>query len=276
MARVAVLGANGRMGTALIRLIAASDAHQLVAALTEPGDASVGRDAGLLAGVDALGVLVTDDLEAALPGPGRGQRGCDVVIDFTAPVAAERHAGVCAAGGYPLVVGTTGLLPAQLAALESAARRTAVLYSRNMSLGVAVLTELVRQATVLLGPGFDVEITEAHHRGKKDAPSGTALQLGEAVAAARGQHLADVAVQGRRSLATSERPAGAIGFASLRGGAIVGDHTVLLAGDEELLELTHRATDPALFARGALRAAAWLVGRPPGLYSLRDVLGLRN
>jgi 4-hydroxy-tetrahydrodipicolinate reductase len=143
-----------------------------------------------------------------------------------------------------------------------------------MSLGITVLTELVRQAVSLLGPEYDVEITEAHHRYKKDAPSGTALQLGEAVAAARGQQFKDVAVYGRGSLAPAARAEGAIGIAAVRGGAIVGDHTVLLAGAEELLELTHRATDRALFARGALRAASWLQGRPAGLYSLRDVLGL--
>jgi 4-hydroxy-tetrahydrodipicolinate reductase len=143
-----------------------------------------------------------------------------------------------------------------------------------MSLGITVLTELVRQAVALLGDDFDVEITEAHHRHKKDAPSGTALQLGEAVAAARGRQLGDVAVYERTGLSVEARPAGAVGFASVRAGAIVGDHTVLLAGDEEQLELTHRATDRALFARGALRAAGWLAGKPAGLYSLREVLGL--
>jgi 4-hydroxy-tetrahydrodipicolinate reductase len=196
-----------------------------------------------------------------------------VAIDFTAPVVTERHAQACAAGGHALVVGTTGLGAAQLEALQVAARRIPVLYARNMSLGVTVLTELVRQAVTLLGPGFDVEITEAHHRQKKDSPSGTALQLGEAAAAARGRKLTEVAVYTRSGLADA-RAEGAIGFASVRGGAIVGDHTVLLAGAEELLELTHRATDRALFARGALRAASWLMGRPAGLYSLRDVLGL--
>jgi 4-hydroxy-tetrahydrodipicolinate reductase len=143
-----------------------------------------------------------------------------------------------------------------------------------MSLGITVLTELVRQATALLGPDFDVEITEAHHRHKKDAPSGTALQLGEAAAAARGRSLQEVAVYSRAGLAAEGRPAGAIGFASIRAGAIVGDHTVMLAGAEEQLELTHRASDRALFARGALRAAGWLVGKPARLYSLREVLGL--
>jgi 4-hydroxy-tetrahydrodipicolinate reductase len=197
-----------------------------------------------------------------------------VAIDFTVPAATARHATACAAGGHALVVGTTGLDDGGLSALQAAARQVPVLYARNMSLGVTVLTELARQAAVLLGPDFDVEITEAHHRDKKDSPSGTALQLGEAVASARGRQLAEVAVYSRPRLAAAARPAGAIGFVSVRGGAIVGDHTVLLAGKEELLELTHRATDRALFARGALRAAGWLVGKPAGLHTLRDVLGL--
>ena len=275
MARVTVLGASGRMGTALIRLMAEGSEHQLVGALCEPGDPSLGRDAGQVAGLDPLGVPITDDLAAALQGSGAAPgQGCHVAIDFTAPIVTERHARACAAGAHALVVGTTGLGATQLAALQAASRRTPVLYARNMSLGVTVLTELVRQAAVLLGPGFDVEIIEAHHRQKKDSPSGTALQLGEAVAAARGQQFADVAVQGRSGLAAAGRVEGTIGFASVRGGAIVGDHSVLFAGAEELLELTHRATDRALFARGALRAASWIVDRPAGLYSLREVLGL--
>jgi 4-hydroxy-tetrahydrodipicolinate reductase len=256
------------MGTALIRLIAAGGEHQLAGALGEPGDPAAGRDAGQVAGMESLGVPITDDLVAALAG-------CEVAIDFTAPQATGRHAAACAAGGHALVMGTTGLGAPQMAALQAAARRIPVLQARNMSLGVTVLTELVRQAVALLGPDFDVEITEAHHRHKLDAPSGTALQLGEAAAAARGRRLDDVAVYARPALAAGSRPSGAIGFASLRAGTIVGDHTVLLGGAEELLELTHRATDRALFARGALRAAAWLPGRPAGLYSLRDVLGLR-
>ncbi len=275
MARVTVLGASGRMGTALIRLIAAGGEHQLVGALVETGDPAVGRDAGQIAGLEPLGVLITEDLSAALRGVGAGSAtGCEVAIDFTAPVATTRHAEACAAGGHALVVGTTGLGAGEVGALQDAARRVPVVYARNMSLGVTVLTELVRQAVALLGPAFDVEITEAHHRSKLDSPSGTALQLGEAVAAARGQQLADVAVLARSGLASKARTADAIGFSAVRGGAIVGDHTVLLAGAEELLELTHRATDRALFARGALRAATWIVGKPAGLYSLRDVLGL--
>jgi len=275
MARVTVLGAGGRMGTALIRLIVAGGEHQLVGALVEAGDPAVGRDAGQLAGLEPLGVLTTDKLAVALQGVGSGSApGCEVAIDFTAPVATTRHAEGCAAGGHALVVGTTGLGAGEVSALQAAARRVPVIYARNMSLGVTVLTELVRQAALLLGPGFDVEIIEAHHRDKKDSPSGTALQLGEAVALVRGQQLADVAVLARPGPASTTRTAEAIGFSSIRAGAIVGDHSVLLAGAEELLELTHRATDRALFARGALRAATWLQGKPAGLYSLRDVLGL--
>jgi len=271
MARVTVLGASGRMGKALIRLIAASDEHQLVGALGEPNDPARGRDAGQVAGVDGLGVLLTDDLSAALNGSGAA---CEVAIDFTVPAATARHARACAAGGHALVVGTTGLDDAGLSALQAASRQIPVLYARNMSLGITVLTELVRHAAVLLGPEFDVEISEAHHRDKKDSPSGTALQLGEAVASARGRQLADVAVYSRPRLAATSRPEGTVGFVSVRGGAIVGDHTVLLAGQEELLELTHRATDRALFARGALQAATWLVDQPAGLHTLREVLGL--
>ncbi len=259
------------MGTALVRLIAAGGEHQLAGALGEPGDPALGRDAGQVAGLDPVGVRITGSLDEALQGVGAAPQ---VVIDFTAPAVTARHAQACAAGGQALVVGTTGLGAPEVAALQAAAARIPVLHARNMSLGITVLTELVRQATALLGPDFDVEITEAHHRHKKDAPSGTALQLGEAAAAARGQRLGDVAVYSRAGLAEGSRPAGAIGFASLRAGAIVGEHTVLLAGAEEQLELGHRATDRALFARGALRAAGWLVGRPARLYSLREVLGL--
>jgi 4-hydroxy-tetrahydrodipicolinate reductase len=254
------------MGLALIRLITANNDAVLAAALTEAGHPTVGRDAGQLAGLDELGVLLTDQLEDALAG-------CDVAIDFTAPAATAKHAQACAVRGCSLVVGTTGLGEAELAALKSASSSVALLYSRNMSIGITVLTELVRQAARLLGPDFDAEISEAHHRAKKDAPSGTALQLGEAVAQARMQNFTEVAVFDRSGLSAG-RPAQAIGFASVRAGSIVGDHTVLLASDEEVLELTHRATDRALFARGALRAAAWLKGQPAGLYAMQDVLGL--
>lgn len=266
--RIAVLGANGRMGGAVIRLVTGMPGLILAGALTERGHATVGRDAGTVAGIDPLGVPITDQLEAALAG-------CDVAIDFSAAAATAGHAAACAARGCALVVGTTGLGDRELAALEAAASQVPVLYSRNMSLGVTVLTELVRQAVRMLGREFDIEIVEAHHRGKKDAPSGTALQLGEAAAAARGLSLEEVGVFGRSGLSPG-RPDGAIGIAAVRGGAIVGDHTVLLAGEEELLELQHRATDRALFARGAVRAAQWLAGRPAGQYTMRQVLGLKD
>lgn len=264
--RIAILGASGRMGTALIRLIAADGRLKLSGALVEGTDPAIGRDAGLVARADPLGIAVTADLETAI-------RDCQVAIDFSAPAATHRHAGACATGGHALVVGTTGLdAPAQQA-LEAAARKIPLVFARNMSLGVTVLTELARQAATLLGPGFDIEIIEAHHRHKQDAPSGTALQLGEVVADARGQAVAAQAVTDRRG----PRPANAIGYASVRGGAIVGEHTVLLAGEEEVLEITHRALDRTLFARGALRAANWLgTGRPAGLYDMRDVLGIRR
>ncbi len=269
--KIAVLGASGRMGAALVRLIAADDTLVLGGALGEPGDPALGRDAGQVAGIDALGVALTADLQSALNGPtGR----CDVVIDFTSPAAAVGHVRACAAGGQALVVGTTGLGREEQAALAAAARQIPVLHARNMSLGVAVLTELAARAARILDAGYDIEITETHHRHKKDAPSGTALQLGEAMAAARGWRLEDVAVYARPRLADAGRPVDAIGFAAIRGGGVVGDHTVLLAGNEELLELTNRASDRTVFARGALRAAGWLVGKPAGLYSLADVLGL--
>ena len=260
MARVTVLGASGRMGKALIRLIAASGEHELVGALGEPGDLSRGRDAGQVAGVDPLGVLVTDDLSVALAGAGTG---CEVAIDFTVPAATEQHAQACAAGGHALVVGTTGLGASGLSALQAAARRVPVLYARNMSLGVTVLTELVRQAAALLGPGVRCR----DHRGASPSQEGLALWHGAAArrghrrrpgspARGRGRLLAAAPGRLRNDLpALSALPLSAAG-------AIVGDHTVLLAGTEELLELTHRATDRALFARGALRAASWLVGQP--------------
>lgn len=266
MRGVAIFGATGRMGTAITRLVAGSSSLQVTGALAEAGHPGVGQDAGQLAGIGELGVCITDDLNTALAG-------CDVAVDFTAVAATALLAAGCAGHGCALVVGTTGLGTEELDALEQASRRVPVVYGRNMSLGVNVLTELVTIAARLLGTEFDAEIIEAHHRHKLDAPSGTALQLGEAVAAARGQQLKDVLVRDRYS-SQVPRGAGAVGIASVRGGAVVGDHSVLLIGDEEILELSHRATSRTLFARGAVRAAEWVIGRPAGLYTMRDVLGL--
>lgn len=264
--RIAVLGASGRMGRAVTRLVVEGEGLQLAGASTEPGHPSVGADAAGLAGLTSAGVPVADE-------PSRAVTGCDVAVDFSAPSATTAHAQACIVAGCGLVVGTTGLGEEEMEALRAAARRIPVVYARNMSVGITVLTELARRATALLGDEFDIEITEAHHRHKKDAPSGTALQLGEAVAGVAGRTLAEVAVYARERTGPGRRD-GSIGFSVIRAGSIVGDHTVLFAAEEERLELVHRASDRALFARGAVRAARWLAGRSPGLYSMRDVLGL--
>jgi len=197
-----------------------------------------------------------------------------VLIDFTSPAATLAHAAACAASGRALVVGTTGLTAAQKAELAGAAARTPVLFAANMSVGVTLCLALLRQAAQVLGDDFDVEIIEAHHRHKVDAPSGTALRMGEVVAEALGRNLADCAVYGREGQ-TGARDRRTIGFATVRGGDIVGDHTVLFAGEGERIEITHKASSRLTFARGALRAAAWLAGQPAGLYDMQDVLGLR-
>lgn len=266
MLRVAILGATGRMGQALLRLVAAAPDLTTLGAVTEPGEPRLGQDAHEGLGLPPADVQFTDDTASALAS-------CDVAIDFTLPAAAPDNARACAMAGIPLVMGTTGLTAEGQAALDSAATQIPVLYGRNMSLGINLLTELVRLAASTLGPEYDIEIIEAHHRHKVDAPSGTALQLGEAAATARQQHLSDVAVYTREGQ-TGARPAGAIGFASLRAGSLAGDHRVLLAADEEILELGHHAVSRDVFARGALQAARWLPGQAPGLYSMRQVLGL--
>lgn len=265
MLQVAVFGANGRMGQTLVRLIAAADDLTLAGAATESGHAELGQDAGLLAGVGELGVALSDQLAETLAA-------ADVAIDFTLPVATATNLGACVAAGVPLVLGTTGLDADAEAALQQAAEHLPIVYGRNMSIGVNLLSELVRLAASTLGLDYDIEISETHHRHKLDAPSGTALQLGEAAAAGRGVVLADVSVAARQGRSAARAP-GSIGFASLRAGSVVGDHSVILAADEEILELNHRALDRAVFARGALRAARWLAGRQPGLYGMREVLG---
>jgi len=266
MIRIAVIGATGRMGQTLVRLISAADGLKLVGAATEPGDQSIGMDAGVLAHVASQGVPVTEDIGAALADS-------QIAIDFTSPVAADTTIATCVDCRVGLVMGTTGLSTEQQSALKEAGRDIAVVYGRNMSVGVNVLTELVRRASRALGGEYDVEITEAHHRDKMDSPSGTALQLGEAVADVRGTSLADTATYDRHGSAALREP-GAIGFSSIRAGSIIGDHTVMFVSDEEIIELKHRALDRQLFARGALRAAEWLHGRPNGLYTMNDVLGL--
>lgn len=264
--RVAVLGATGRMGTAVVRLIAASADCTLTGAATEPGHPQIGEDAGIAAGVRRLEVAIVDEPAAALAQ-------CDVAIDFSAAAATGTHLAACESRRCALVLGTTGLDDRQVADIGRAAGRIPVVYGRNMSVGVLVFTELARRAAQLLGGEADVEIIEAHHRNKVDAPSGTALQVGEAIAGELGVRLDDHAVFGHFG-ERGPRRHGSIGFSSIRAGSIVGDHDVLFALDEEIIHLQHRALDRTTFARGAVRAARWVVGRAPGLYGMADVLGL--
>jgi 4-hydroxy-tetrahydrodipicolinate reductase len=266
MIRITVIGATGRMGRALVRLIAEAERMELAGAATEPGDRLIGQDAGDLAQIGPLGIAITEDLGEALAGS-------QVAIDFTTPAAADANIAACVDRRVALVMGTTGLSAEQQAALDEAGHHIAVVYGRNMSVGVNVLTELVARASRALGQEFDVEITEAHHRNKMDAPSGTALQLGEAVAKEQGTTLSRSATYDRHGVESVRKP-GTIGFASIRAGSIVGEHTVMFASDHEIIEFRHRALDRQVFARGALRAAGWLNEKPNGLYSMNDVLGL--
>ncbi len=268
--KVLIVGAGGRMGLAMARLIAqrAVPGLELVAAVDRAGAPLVGQDAGVAAGVPALGVVLGADLAAGLAARP------DVAVDFSSPSAVAATAAQVAAAGVPWVVGTTGLGAAEQAAVAQAAQKIPVVLSANMSLGVNLLYALVAQAArTLAGLRYDCEIVERHHRRKKDAPSGTALYLGEAAAQGFGWNLKDVAVDGRTGI-PGERPEKEIGFHAVRGGDIVGDHTVLFAADGECIELSHRATSRDTLALGALRAAAWLPGRAPALYGMRDVLGL--
>lgn len=266
MIKVAVLGAAGRMGRAILACLAEAPDLKLAGAVTEIGDSALGTDAGEHAGLESVGVPLTDDRAQAL-------HGAQVAIDFTLPAALEANVAACTDAGTPLVIGTTGLSDRQLKVLEKASHEVPIVYGRNMSVGMNVFMHLVTQAAGALGPDYDVEIVEAHHRHKVDAPSGTALALGEAVAAVRGRRLDDLAVRTRDGQIGPRVP-GTIGFSVIRGGNVVGDHTVMFIAPDERLELTHRAADRRAFALGALRAARWLAGRAPGLYTMADVLDL--
>lgn len=264
MTRIVILGAGGRMGQTLIRLMEnrAVPDLQLVGAVDLWDCPHLGQPAG------KMGVAITSDLAAVAPG-------CDVIVDFSGPQGAAGNAPRIAAWGKGWVIGTTGIGSEGRAAIEAAAQKTPVVWSPNMSLGINLLFALLEQAgRALKDKGYDVEIIERHHRRKKDAPSGTALGLGQAVARGMQVNLDEVAVHGREGLVNSDRSASEIGFHAVRGGDIVGDHTVMFATDGEVIEFSHRATSRDTFALGALRAAAWLNGRPPGLYTMRDVLGL--
>ena len=265
MLRVAVTGAAGRMGTTLVRLVREAHDLELVAAVERPGHPALGRDAGEVAGVGGVGVPLTEGLEAVLSG-------ADVVVDFTSAQASVAHAQAVARASKAIVIGSTGLSAADKEALRRAGEACRVLWAPNMSVGVNVLLRVVAEVARLLGPDYDVEIVETHHRFKKDAPSGTALALAESVAAALGRDLESDAVYGRQGM-VGERGAREIGIHAVRAGDVVGDHTVVFGGLGERVEITHRATSRETFARGALRAARWLAGQPNGFYGMADVLG---
>jgi len=265
MLNVAVAGAGGRMGRMLIDAVLAADDLRLTGALDIAASPALGRDAGTAAG-RSTGVLVTCDLRAGLAG-------ADVLIDFTRPEGTLAHLAACRAAGVRMVIGTTGLGAEHKAAIAAAAQQLAIVLAPNMSVGVNVMLALVGQAARLLGDGYDLEVVEAHHRHKVDAPSGTALALGEALARARGTSLAEQGVFTRHGH-TGERRAGSIGFATVRGGDIVGEHTVLYCGSGERIEIAHKSSSRANYAEGSLRAARFVAAQACGLFGMAEVLGL--
>ena len=264
MQPIAIFGITGRMGQALLRAMREAPGFTLSGAIASAGSGRLGQDAASEGA--PTGVSITAD-------PDTGVHGASAALDFSSGAGVATHARACAAAGVPILIGATGYDAASRAVLEQAARRIAVLIAPNTSVGVSVMTELVSMAASMLGASYDVEILDAHHRTKRDAPSGTALALGEAVASARAVSLRDAAALDRSGHGAPRAP-GSIGFASLRGGDIVGEHTVTFAAAGERVEIIHRATDRMTFARGALRAAQWLAGQPAGLYGMQNVLGM--
>jgi 4-hydroxy-tetrahydrodipicolinate reductase len=264
--RIAITGAAGRMGRTLVGACQDFEGVRVTGAIEAPGNAFLGQDAGMIAGVGDIGIAVGDSLQAI-------GTDFDVLIDFTLAEASTENIHICRAAGKCAVVGTTGFSAAQRARVEKDAEHIALVLAPNMSVGVNLLFKLLDVAARALGDEVDVEIIEAHHRHKVDAPSGTAVRMGEVVAAALGRDLADCAVYGRRGH-TGERDRRTIGFETVRAGDIVGEHTAMFAGTGERLEITHRAASRVNFAHGALRAARWIVGRAPGIYDMQDVLGL--
>jgi 4-hydroxy-tetrahydrodipicolinate reductase len=264
--KIGIIGCAGRMGQMLVRTVAANDRCLVVGGNEQPRSAAVGRDLGLVAGIDALGVTVTDD-------PADLFTQADAVLEFTSPAATIQHVELAAKKKKIHVIGTTGFEPPQMAALHRAAKQTAVVMAPNMSVGLNLLLRMIEQMAHALDVDWDIEILEMHHRHKVDAPSGTALALGRAAAAGRGAAFDHVAKRARDGI-TGARRRGDIGFAVLRGGDVVSDHRVIFASEGERVELTHIATSREIYARGALRAALWAQGKPPGLYSMTDVLGL--
>lgn len=264
--KVAIAGCSGRMGKALLEGVLQSDDLVLHAALEHASSAHLGRDAGEFAG-GACGVKVAADAEHAL-------QGADVLIDFTRPEGTIYYLDACVKLGVPMVIGTTGFSAQQKSQLGVAAQQIGIVFAPNMSVGVNLTFKLLEVASKVLSQGYDIEVIEAHHRHKVDAPSGTALGMGEVIARALGRDLAECAVYGREGV-TGERDPSTIGFATVRGGDIVGDHTVLFAGIGERIEITHKASSRANFACGAFRAARFLQGSPARMYDMQDVLGLK-
>ena len=264
--RLIVAGAGGRMGRALIRAISEVDGAVVVGALEAPTSELLGQDCGVLAGLPENGVKLSADLWTM-------SKEADGILDFTVPAATIANVAIAAQRGIVHVIGTTGLSASDDAVIKSVTKQAVVVQAGNMSLGVNLMAALVKRMAQSLGDGFDIEILEMHHKAKIDAPSGTAFMLGEAAAAGRGIVLAEHSARGRDGI-TGARRAGDIGFAALRGGSVAGDHMVMLASDQERIELSHRAESRVIFARGAIKAAEWLIGKAPGRYTMADVLGL--
>jgi 4-hydroxy-tetrahydrodipicolinate reductase len=264
--KIGILGASGRMGRTLIQAVAESGAT-LVAAIEQPNSSLLGTDAGEMAGVGKNGVIIVSDLASVIDQ-------CDVVIDFTAPSATENHLAICQAAGKAIVIGTTGLNDTQFQQIDQAAQSIPVVYAQNYSVGVNVSLKLLDLAAKAFGDSVDIEIIEAHHRHKVDAPSGTAFMMGQAVAGALGRDLKQVAVYGREGI-TGPRDRQTIGFETIRGGDIVGEHTVMFIGEGERVEIKHMATSRMNFASGAVRAAIWVTQKAPQRYDMQDVLNLK-
>lgn len=264
--KIVITGCSGRMGHVLLECVFADAELQLHAALDRLENPHIGKDAGEALGKPS-GVKISADIDQAL-------KNADVLVDFTRPEASLQYLAACQKAGVKMVIGTTGFSPEQKLTIEQAAKNIAIVFAPNMSVGVTLLINLVHSAAKVLNENYDVEIVEMHHRHKVDAPSGTALRLGESVASALGRNLEACAVYGREGI-TGERDSHSIGFSTMRGGDVVGDHTVLFAGTGERVELTHKASSRATFALGALRAAKYLTHKQTGLFDMQDVLGLR-
>lgn len=264
--KIGIVGAAGRMGRMLIAAVLAADGAELAGGTEAASHPDMGRDLGTLVGLASTGVVLTSDPRALFAV-------ADAIIDFTVPTATAAHAVLAGETGTALVVGTTGLSPEQQSAVASASAKAAIVQAANFSLGVNVLLGLVEKAAAILPASYDIDILEMHHHHKVDSPSGTALALGHAAAAGRNQVLDDVACKSRDGI-IGPRPQGEIGFATLRGGDVIGDHTVIYAGPGERVEIAHKATSREVFANGAVHAAMWASPQKPGLYSMKDVLGL--